>query len=376
MRAVFVVAENIWSPLGTTTEENFEALKKDRSGIRLHEDPRLSPTPFYASLFPEGTQGAPSKKGHTKFEQLLIASITTALSQTQIDLQDHKTALVISSTKGNISAIEDQAYSKELKDQVALHHSARLIADHFRSPNQPIVVSNACISGLVALLTAYRSIQTGRYDHAVVSGCDVITQFILSGFQSFMAVSPVPCRPFDADRSGITLGEGAATVVLSADRKYASPIRIGGGAVSNDANHISGPSRTGEELAQAISRALQQAGLSARDIDMISAHGTATAYNDEMEAKAIDLTEMTAVPVNSLKGNYGHTLGAASLIESVITIRSLSENLLLPTKNFSRLGVSRPINICRTLQAAELTHALKTASGFGGCNAALVFSKD
>jgi len=241
--------------------------------------------------------------------------------------------------------------------------------------NKPLLVSNACISGLLALLMGLRLIQSGRYENAVIAGCDVITKFILSGFQSFMAVSAYPCKPFDAERDGVTLGEGAATVILSSQKKYASDIKLAGGSVSNDANHISGPSRTGEELALAINNALNNAQISALDIDFISAHGTATIYNDEMEAKAISLANMESVPVNSLKGNFGHTLGAAGLIESVISIHSLNENIVLPTKNFNSPGVSKPINICCTLQTAALKNCLKTASGFGGCNAALVFSK-
>ena len=282
--------------------------------------------------------------------------------------------MIISSTKGNISLIENEEFSKELKQRVSLHESARLIAEHFNHVNKPIIISNACISGLLALLTGARLIQSGQYENAVIAGCDVITRFILSGFQSFMAVSTSPCKPFDADRDGITLGEGAATVVLSANKKYADNIRLVAGSVSNDANHISGPSRTGEELALAINNALRSANLSSSDIDFISAHGTATLYNDEMEAKAISLTNMESVPVNSLKGNFGHTLGAAGLIESIITIHSLKENIILPTKNFNNSGVSKPINICSTLQNAELRNCLKTASGFGGCNAALIFS--
>ncbi len=341
MRDVFVVSDNILSPIGFTSEQNFNALKEGRSGIQRHEDLKLSPVPFHASLFSASTNFLTIENNYTKFEQLLIASIDAALKNTDIDIRDKKTALIISSTKGNISLIETETFSEELKQRVSLHGSARLIADHFDHPNNPTVISNACISGLLALLTAARLIQSGQYENAIVAGCDVITKFILSGFQSFMAVSTSPCKPFDAARDGITLGEGAATVVLSSNKKYADNIRLAAGSVSNDANHISGPSRTGEELALAINNALRSASLSASDIDFISAHGTATLYNDEMEAKAISLMDMESVPVNSLKGNYGHTLGAAGLIESIITIHSLKENIILPTKNFVNIGVSK-----------------------------------
>jgi 3-oxoacyl-[acyl-carrier-protein] synthase I len=197
----------------------------------------------------------------------------------------------------------------------------------------------------------------------------------LSGFQSFQAVSDELCKPFDENRKGINLGEGAAAVILTADEKLSKGIKIAGGAISNDANHISGPSRTGEELCEAINRAMADAGLSAEDIDMVSAHGTATVFNDEMESKAFTLARVNNAPVNSLKGFYGHTLGAAGIIESVISIHSLKNDLLIPTLGFTKHGVSNPLNICSTLTKTPLHHCLKTASGFGGCNAAVILTK-
>jgi 3-oxoacyl-[acyl-carrier-protein] synthase-1 len=237
----------------------------------------------------------------------------------------------------------------------------------------PIVISSACVSGLSALLTGMRLIQSGVCQHVVVTGADVISKFVLSGFQSFQAISPEPCRPFDKNRKGLNLGEGAASIILSS--KYNKGIKIAGGATTNDANHISAPSRTGEELALAINKALQQAQLLSTDINFISAHGTATLYNDEMEAKAITQAGMASVPVNSLKGYYGHTLGAAGLIESVIAIQSLKAQIVLPTKGFNEHGVSTPLNIQKESQFITAKHCLKTASGFGGCNAAMIFSK-
>jgi 3-oxoacyl-[acyl-carrier-protein] synthase-1 len=145
--------------------------------------------------------------------------------------------------------------------------------------------------------------------------------------------------------------------------------------MSNDANHISGPSRTGEELYQAIDQAMRSAGVETGAIDLISAHGTATIYNDEMEAKAITLAGLQDVPVNSLKGYYGHTLGAAGLIESVISLHSMKAGLIIPTLGFSEMGVTKPLNVCRQLEEKPIQHCLKTASGFGGCNAAVIFSK-
>jgi 3-oxoacyl-[acyl-carrier-protein] synthase I len=383
MAGVFVVSDNILSPLGATTAENFAQLGKAVSGIKLHDDAAMSVTPFYASLFASAPgdrtfadPGADDLALYTKFEQLLITSIGEALHNSAVDPGNKNTVLILSSTKGNISLLETENYDPALKERIALYSSAKWVAGYFGFANPAIVTSNACISGIVAILTGMRLIQSGWYENAVIAGADVISKFVLSGFQAFQAISPEPCKPFDRDRSGINLGEGAATLILCAHPGNGKGIRVSGGAVSNDANHLSAPSRTGEELSFAIEKTLKDAGLSTTDIDFISAHGTATLYNDEMEAKAITLAGLAAVPVNSLKGYYGHTLGAAGLIESIISIRSLEENLVLPTLGFERMGVSQPLNICERLLKAPLKNCLKTASGFGGCNAALALSKE
>lgn len=373
MTDVYLVADNITSPLGRTSAETWARLNRGHSGIRFHDDPARSPQPFYASLFEKDE--IEEVEDLTRFESLLVASIREALTHTSIRLADPRTILILSSTKGNISLLETQPWSPGLPDRLSLAASARLIATAFGAVNPPLLVSNACISGVLALLTAQRMLAAGQFTHAVVAGADLITQFILSGFQALQAIDPEPCRPFDATRRGLTLGEGAATAVLSTDKSVAAPIRLAGGAISNDANHISGPSRTGDGLATAIAGALRAAGQAAAAIDFVSAHGTATRHNDEMEAGALTLAGVQAAPVNSLKGYFGHTLGAAGLIETLVSARSLRENRVLPSAGFSELGVSNPLTIPTTLHQAPLRHCLKTASGFGGCNAALVLGR-
>ena len=377
MKDIFVVSDNIFSPLGTTTAENFSRLKAGVSAVRRHDRPEMASEPFYAALF---DPTADTDGIYTKFEKLLLTSISDALKTGDVDPRDPRTILILSTTKGNISLLETGAEGRApagpgLNHRMALHTSARLVADHFHFINTPIVISNACISGILALVTAMRLINSGSYDMAVIAGADVISRFVLSGFGSFQAISSGPCRPFDRSRDGINLGEGAGTIILSSREKYRGGIRLRGGAVSNDANHISGPSRSGQELCQVINKSLAEAGVTPGDIGFISAHGTATIYNDEMEAKAITLAGLQSVPVNSLKAYYGHTLGAAGLIESIVTLQSMRENLVLPSLGFRDNGVSMPLNICSSLLHTSLNSCLKTASGFGGCNAAVVMSQ-
>jgi 3-oxoacyl-[acyl-carrier-protein] synthase-1 len=373
---VFIVADNIYSPLGKTTTENFSKLKQNISAVKQHLNLNISSQPFYASLFNNNEQFIKDdQNNHTKFERLLIASITDALQNSKINVLDKKTLLIVSTTKGNISMLETETNNAELKKRIALPTSAKLVSDYFGLVNQPVIISNACISGVLAIITGMRLLRSGQYENVVIAGADVISKFILSGFESFQALSSQVCKPFDKSRDGLNLGEGAATIILSTNKIYEQNIKVKGGSVSNDANHISGPSRTGEELAYAIKKTMLDADVSSGDIDFISAHGTATVYNDEMEANAIAIAGLQSVPTNSLKGYYGHTLGAAGLIESIVSIQSLKENLVLSTLGFKELGVTKPVNICSTPTKIKIHNFLKTASGFGGCNAAVVFGR-
>ena len=306
---------------------------------------------------------------YTRLEQLLILSITDALKGCNIDVSKANTAFVISSTKGNINLIQQPNPSAELH----LRKTGRRIQQYFKNPNTPVLVCNACISGVMAAIVGARLIRMGKYEHVVVVGSDILSEFILSGFYALKAVSEVPCRPFDKDRTGISLGEGCATLVLSAHPQSASDIQILGGSISNDANHISGPSRTGSGLQQAIRSALTTSGNP--EVDFISAHGTATLYNDEMEAKAFNAVGLNEVPLNSFKGYWGHTLGAAGVLEIVASCASMRNNTLIQSAGYANSGVSLPLNIIEARESADIQTCLKTSSGFGGCNGAVVLQK-
>jgi 3-oxoacyl-[acyl-carrier-protein] synthase-1 len=373
---VYVVADNIVSPLGKTTADNFSALKTGETAVKQHVDEAISNQPIFASLFDkEEDFYEDTEQKYTRFERLLIASVGDALQDSDINIGDEKTVLILSSTKGNISLLETEDNTPELNARISLSASAKLIAEHFGFKNQPVIISNACISGVLAIITGMRLLRTGQYENAVIVGTDVVSRFIVSGFQSFQALSKEVCKPFDQSRDGLNLGEGAGTIILSTNKKYDDNIKVLGGSVSNDANHISGPSRTGEELAFAINSALKDAGKQAADIGFISAHGTATVFNDEMEANAITIAGLQHVPLNSLKGNYGHTLGAAGLIESIISIQSLKQGLVLPTYGYQENGVTNAVNVCSSAIQINAGSFIKTASGFGGCNAAVIFGR-
>ncbi len=367
MKAVSIISDNILSPLGDTTEQNFSKVSDGHSGIRWIENNSIHTEPFYASMFSE-----PITKvdGFTAFESLCIKSIHDALNRCDVKLSAADTILILCTTKGNI----ELAKENEIDSRLPLSYSAHALQRYFKAAHTPMVISNACISGLLGIIAGMRLLNNGTYKNAVVTGADVLSEFIVSGFHCLHAVSKNVCRPFDSQRDGINLGEAAATVVLSSEIQ--NPIKVLSGKSSNDANHISGPSRTGQELAHAVQSAMMKTGISSRDLSFISAHGTATVFNDEMESKAFETAQLSEVPVHSLKPHFGHTLGAAGVIESIITYKSLEQNLVLPSKNFEQTGVSGKINVSQYLTSTTKSVALKTASGFGGCNAAALFCKN
>ncbi|MEI6681992.1 MAG: beta-ketoacyl synthase N-terminal-like domain-containing protein [Bacteroidota bacterium] len=389
MKPVYILNDNIISSLGFMTAENVAAIEKGAIGIRLVDDPDLYPTPVQLSLvdtgelnkrfsaLPELLKKNIPAGSFTRLEKFMILSVHEALAGMPVIPGDPRTLLVLSTTKGNINLLEARYQSSFSHKRLYLWELGRVIQQFFGFINPPVIISNACISGIVALMTASRFLKSGAYDHAVVTGGDINSEFVIAGFQSFQAISPIPCKPFDLNRTGLSLGEGCGTMVLSVvPGRGANPgITITGAAATNDANHISGPSRTGQELADAIGLAMQEASLTPKEIGFISAHGTATSFNDEMESKAFELAGLVQVPVNSFKGYWGHTLGAAGMIESIASVSSLKENILYPSAGFDTIGVPVPLNVIKSVTRGQINACLKTASGFGGCNAAITLQK-
>jgi 3-oxoacyl-[acyl-carrier-protein] synthase-1 len=335
---VYISAENIITPLGFTTVENGAALLAGKTGIRLIEDEKMAPLPFYASLIDpmllrERFSSIDNPQKFTRFEQLAICSVKDALSATDLDLTGARTLFILSTTKGNIDLLEKNHGTGIVNENIYLWHTARLLQRYFSFSNEPVVISDACISGVQAIITGSRMIRAGYYDNVIINGTDIISEFVLSGFNSFKSLSTGPCRPFDKTRDGLSLGEGSGTIILTSNPSASGRKNIvaGDGFSTNDANHISGPSRTGEGLFLAITRVLKNF---PSTIDFISAHGTATPYNDEMESIAITRAGLQFVPVNSFKGYWGHTLGAAGIIESIMSIYSISNSILFNTEVF------------------------------------------
>lgn len=379
MSKVYLTYNNIISSLGFNTAKNVENISKGISGLQKVEDKNLSKKPFYSSLVDTDQLNQAFLKigktnDFTRLEKMMLLSLNNVLVQSKVEITS-KTGLVISTTKGNVDVLD--ANSKFSKKRAYLGELGKQIQQFFGFKNEPIVLSNACVSGVLAVSVAKRLIQSNLYDNILVVSGDIVSKFTVSGFQSFQAISDDPCKPFSIHRTGINIGEASATVLVTSVKENLSSdaVEILGDGSCNDANHISGPSRTGEGLFKSMQSALKEAKIDKDNIDYISAHGTATNYNDEMEAIALSRIALEKVPVNSLKGYYGHTLGASGLLETIVGMQSLHNNKLYASYGFDELGVSQSINVIKKSTPQPLTTFLKTASGFGGCNTAVIFKK-
>lgn len=366
----YIIADNIISPLGETSEENYLSVKAGRSGIRAYEPGTCNiPEGFYASLLFEDFETLALKSA-----QKAIANAQKTMGNAQLELKGKRTAFILSSTKGNI------------EENISLADSAQRIASQLGIDTKPIVVCNACISGLSALILGNRLIDSGLYDAAIVCGCDTPRQFILSGFQSLKALSPEPCRPFDMERMGLNLGEAAATLILSKNPIQGNSWRMGDGFIRNDAFHISTPSKTADGLYLSLQRTLEsytkEVSSACKQIDMkehlafINAHGTATLFNDQMESVAIGRAGLSDLPANAYKSFWGHTMGAAGILETIISMKAIDDDTILGTRGFSELGVSGKMNICAENRPTDKKGFIKMLSGFGGCNATIWAAKN
>jgi 3-oxoacyl-[acyl-carrier-protein] synthase-1 len=369
---VYILADSVVSPLGNTTKENMEKLYDLESSIGSESHPQMGK--IFASTF-NADKHFPikdSSERFTKIERLFIYSIEQAIASLGRPLEQTNVLFVFASTKGNIEFLGDTTFDS---NRLRIGVMAKDIADYFGNNNNSVIVSNACISGLQAIQYGCQALQSKKYTHVIVTGADCVSEFVLSGFHSFQALSPFPCTPFDKNRAGVSLGEGCGTLILSCTPNTENNIEILSVVSSNDANHLSGPSRTGEGLASAIQGAIKDAGIRDIDIDVISAHGTATLYNDEMESLAFKTTGVSNAPVYSIKGNIGHCLGASGIIETIVLANSMLADTLVPSIGFKEMGTTVALNVVAKSVHKNLNIGLKTASGFGGGNTALILKK-
>ena len=362
---IYLGASSLRTALGNK-RETLDAMRRGVCGLKYEEAFGM-----YA-----GRSEVATVEGYSRFESLIIEQLDNILAGSAISLKSEDVQLVLSTTKGNIDLLAEDC--ENIAEATYIYTSAQAIARRYGAARRPIVISNACISGVSAFVVARELLQSGKVKHVIVAGGDALSEFITAGFASFKSISAQPCRPYDAERDGLTLGEAAGAVILTTDEALADEgkVRLAGGAISNDANHISGPSRTGDGLYYAIANAMREAGVTKEDVGFVNTHGTATRYNDEMESKAVAWAELTDKPLNSLKGYIGHTLGASGVVEAILSAEELKSGYIFGTKGFTSSDTPHTLTLSAEAQKIEGRCCVKTASGFGGCNAAIVLDME
>jgi len=361
------------SALGATVGELWEGLLAGRSGIA----PVVRfPTRGYVTELAAEVPGLGADGDASRLDALLDCLLAG------FGPVPEGTWLVTASTKGKIDALERLRRGRPYRaEDLWLRAVPAAVAERVGlSPRGSVNVNAACASSTIALAQAAARVAAGQVPAALVVAVDMVSEFVFSGFSALKALSPGGARPFDRDRDGLTLGEGACALLLvgdgvARDLKPAPRVRLSGWGVANDAFHITAPHREGRGLHQAMAAALAGAGRSPQEVGAVCAHGTGTVYNDAMELTAFRSLFGTRVPpAFSVKGALGHTLGAAGALEAAVGAQALLAAKVPPTV---RLNAPDP-QAEGIVSAAPVTiaghHLLTTNSGFGGINAALVLS--
>ena len=289
--------------------------------------------------------------------------------------------LILATTTGEIDILEKSVLdgSMDAADS-RLERLLNKVQEIVGITKSGMIISAACASSSGAIAQAAAMIRRGEHDCVLIVACDSITEFVFSGFSALMALDKDIARPFDKDRSGLSIGEAAGFVVLMSGLRAAREKRrvfgeVAGWGITCDANHMTGPSRDGSGLASAIYRALEKAGVSCDEVGCIAAHGTGTVYNDSMEMKAFKkVFGANPIPTYSIKGGAGHMMGATGLVEMIVALISLREKVVPSTINCREVDDEAKGWVKPDPCAFNSGVTVSTNSGFGGINTALVLT--
>src|SRR5215831_14857550 len=390
---VVVTAAGVVSPLGFGLAETLESLRSARDCVtpvmrfsvtqcRCKTAGQVSDSRLLASYAPLARS-----RGLHRVSHMMIHALQELVAQ-QPEFEPE--LVVVGTTSGGMSYGE--RYYRSLNGAGDLRHAATWIANY--PAQKPVidaqtafgisapchVIANACASGTNAVGHAFECVRSGRYQRVLAGGYDALTEMVFVGFDSLQASTPDKCRPFDRDRSGMVLGEGAAVLALenldlAQERRAPVLAEIIGYGISTDNFHITQPEPSGVGARQAMSRALESAQISATDVDYINAHGTATLLNDATEGKAISAL-FNGVPVSSTKSMLGHSLGAAGAIEAVVCLLALQHQFLPANINFTASDNDIDLNIvANEARPAAVNVARSNSVGFGGTNASILMRK-
>lgn len=335
------------------------------------------------SRFPNSI--SPENKLQCIAEEALCMAIKDA------NLKEYRNAgLSLGTVLGNVLAKEKRLMesrkqkSKCENERESLSYLTSYLAAKHNLNGPTITISTACTSGTDAIGIAARKIMNGKTDIMFAGGVDVLSDFAILGFHVLQALTEEKVRPFDKNRSGLALGEGAAFMVLESEkhaihRQAKIYGKVMGYASRSDANHLTGPHREGRGLADAIKQAISEYNLEPHEIDYINAHGTGTVYNDLMETKAIKKVFGKAahdIPISSTKSMLGHSFGASGAVEAICCLLSMKNKRVPPTINFREKDPECDLDyVPNVSRHHDVNTAISLSAGFGGQNAAILFGQ-
>jgi len=393
---IFVTGLGLISSIGNNVKDCFDSLSKEKSGLSSIDILETNHKKSFKvgevkltnlQLLEFLRLPVSDIKRHTRTSLLGIIAAKEALDNSGIDINDKnfKTALVSATTVGGMDKTETEIVKAEPECNFILTHacgdSTNKISNYINHRGYRTTLSTACSSGTNAIIHGINLIRHGIVDRAIVGGVDPLSKFTLNGFNSLMILDNDYCKPFDENRNGLNLGEGAGFIVIESENSIKNraniPIcRITGYANANDAYHQTASSPEGEGAFKAMSLAIEMSKLQLEDIDYINVHGTGTSNNDLSEGVALKRIFGNNIPkFSSTKAFTGHTLGAAAGIEAVFSVLAIKNGVIYPNLNFETPISELNIIPQTKFKKQDVNNVLSNSFGFGGNNSSIIFSK-
>lgn len=397
-KGVAITGMGIISAIGNNVTENYQSLINGKKGISrvskidtIHKDDIMVGEIASTNLELEQQLGLTPDNNYSRTALLGAIAAKQAIQDARIsDIDTYKTGLISATSVGGMDMTETYYYDylekKSTQKYIEGHHagdSTQKIAEQLGIKKSLVTtISTACSSAANAIMFGARLIKSGKLDRVIVGGADCLSKFTINGFKTLMILSDTYNTPFDENRKGLNLGEAAAFLVLESDEVIAAEKKevlgyVKGYGNANDAYHQTASSENGDGATLAMQKALKVAAYTAKDIDYINAHGTATGNNDLSEGRAILRVFGEEIPeFSSTKAYTGHTLAAAGAIEAVYAILALQHNIIYPNLNFKTQMKEFDITPQLELKEKELHTVLSNSLGFGGNCSTIIFSKE
>ena len=394
MSEVLITGIGVVTSLGWGKDSFVDGLQRGLSGIS--KVTKFDTTKYRMSQAGEiklDCQGIPL--GINSLSAFLKYSLNEAIVDSGLDttsLNKINTQIFVGTAHGALSLWEDcykailnkEAYNnKKALDEFPIWNIGKQVNTFLNTDLSWTTVSTACTSSTIALGLAYHAIKSGLIQNAIVIGVDELTEFIFAGFNSLRALTITKCRPFDKNRDGLVLGEGAAVLILESNaskklNKKPAYATISGYAANSDAFHLTAPDPKGIGASLCISKVLEESHLDIQEISYINAHGTGTVYNDNMETIAyrrILKDYASSIPISSIKAHIGHTSGASGLIEVALCALSIQNSFIAPTLDFESAESSCQLNLISKTIYKDVNATLSFNAAFGGNNACVALKR-